>query len=74
MGARPARRPPAGTGARIELLTNDALARLHPTGAHPEQGARLAALAELGGEQVERRATEEQVLRAHTRTHVDVLR
>jgi acetoin utilization deacetylase AcuC-like enzyme len=75
VGARPARDAAAaarrGAGGRIELLTNPALARLHPTGTHPEQQARLAV---LEGEPVERRATDEQVLLTHTRTHLDVLR
>jgi acetoin utilization deacetylase AcuC-like enzyme len=68
VGARPSRRP---TGGAVELLTNPELARLHPTGAHPERQDRLLG---LGGETVERRATEEQLLRVHTSAHLGLLR
>jgi acetoin utilization deacetylase AcuC-like enzyme len=68
VGARPPRRAPGGA---VELLTNPALARLHPTGAHPERQDRLLG---LGGETVERRATEEQVARVHTPAHLELLR
>ena len=71
MGVGPARRAAGGAGVGIELLTNPALARLHPTGSHPEQQERLAV---LEGTTVERRVTEEQVARVHTAQHVDVLR
>jgi len=73
VGARPARRP-AGGPARgvIELLTNPALARLHPTGNHhPERPDRLLA---LGGETVERYASDAQLARVHTQSHLALLR
>jgi acetoin utilization deacetylase AcuC-like enzyme len=68
VGVRPARGPPGGA---VELLTNPALAHLHPTGSHPERPDRLLG---LGGETVERHATEEQLARVHTDAHVDLLR
>jgi acetoin utilization deacetylase AcuC-like enzyme len=58
-------------GGAVELLTNPALARLHPTGEHPERQARLAG---LGGEAVERRATEAQLALVHTSEHLDFVR
>lgn len=68
MGARTARR---ADGGAVDLLTNPALARLHPTGEHPERQERLLA---LGGETVERYATDEQLARAHTTGHLAFLR
>jgi acetoin utilization deacetylase AcuC-like enzyme len=68
VGARPARRPPGGA---VDLLTNPALAHLHPTGHHPERQDRLL---ELGGETVERRATVEQLARVHTSGYLTLLR
>ena len=70
MGSRPARRAPACAGGLVELLTNRALAELHPTGGHPERGERLAA---LDGEHVARRATPEQLERVHTRSYLELL-
>jgi acetoin utilization deacetylase AcuC-like enzyme len=68
MGARPPRGP---AGGAVELLTNPALAHLHPTGDHPERQDRLLG---LGGETVERRATVEQLERAHSASYLDLLR
>ena len=68
MGARPARRP---AGGAVELLTNPALAHLHPTGDHPERQDRLLG---LGGETVERRATVEQLERVHSAPYLELLR
>ena len=68
MGARPALR---ADGDAVELLTNPALARLHPTGEHPERQDRLLG---LGGETVERTATDEQLARVHTASHLALLR
>ena len=67
MGLGPARRP---VGDAVELLTNPALARLHPTGNHPERQDRLLG---LGGETVERNATAEQLARAHTADYLALL-
>jgi acetoin utilization deacetylase AcuC-like enzyme len=67
MGPRQARRPP---GDAVDLLTNPALARLHPTGEHPERQERLLG---LHGESVERRATDEQLARVHTPDHLAFL-
>ncbi|HEY8103950.1 MAG TPA: histone deacetylase [Gaiellaceae bacterium] len=68
MGARPPRR---ADGDAVELLTNPALARLHPTGEHPERQDRLLGLV---GETVERSATDEQLARVHTAAHLASLR
>ena len=68
MGSGTAGRP---AGGPIELLTNPILARLHPTGDHPERPERLHG---LGGQTVERRATDEQLARAHTAGHLAFLR
>jgi acetoin utilization deacetylase AcuC-like enzyme len=68
MGARPSGR---ADGGAVDLLTNHELAQLHPTGAHPERPERLLV---LDGETVEREATQEQLLRAHTADHLDLLR
>jgi acetoin utilization deacetylase AcuC-like enzyme len=58
-------------GGAVELLTNPALARLHPTGEHPERQARLLGLA---GEPVERRAAGDQLERVHTSDHLAFVR
>jgi acetoin utilization deacetylase AcuC-like enzyme len=67
MGARPSGRT---TGGAVELLTNPALAHLHPTGDHPERPARLLG---LDGETVERVATPEQIARVHEPRYLEVL-
>jgi acetoin utilization deacetylase AcuC-like enzyme len=61
-------------GGAVELLTNPALARLHPTGEHPERQERLERLLGLGGATVERRATDAQLERVHTVDHLAFLR
>jgi acetoin utilization deacetylase AcuC-like enzyme len=58
-------------GGAVELLTNPALARLHPTGGHPERQDRLLG---LGGETVERYADVEQLARVHSSRHLELLR
>jgi acetoin utilization deacetylase AcuC-like enzyme len=58
-------------GGAVETLTNPALAELHPTGDHPERQERLLG---LEGETVERYAAFEQLARAHTQAHLDLLR
>jgi acetoin utilization deacetylase AcuC-like enzyme len=68
VGPRTARR---AAGDAVELLTNSALARLHPTGEHPERQDRLLG---LGGETVERYASDEQIGRAHSGSHLAFLR
>ena len=67
MGNGKARGPPGGA---VDLLTNAALAHLHPTGSHPERQDRLLG---LGGETVERHATVEQLARVHTSEHLALL-
>jgi acetoin utilization deacetylase AcuC-like enzyme len=64
------RAPRAPAGGAVDLLTNPALARLHPTGDHPERPERLLV---LGGETVERRATPDQLGRVHDAAYLDVL-
>ena len=44
---------------------------MHPTGTHPERQDRLLG---LGGETVERRASEQQLARVHTADHLTLLR
>jgi acetoin utilization deacetylase AcuC-like enzyme len=67
MGPGPARGTPGGP---VDLLTNPALARLHPTGEHPERRDRLLG---LGGETVERHASEEQLARVHEADYLALL-
>ena len=67
MGARPAR---GQAGGAVDLLTNPALAELHPTGHHPERQERLRV---LSGETVERRATTEQLARVHDPAYLEFL-
>ena len=62
MGARAAGRQARGGGT--ELLSNPALAELHPTGDHPERAERITLLAPHA-EHVDRRATDEQLARVH---------
>ena len=62
-------------GSKIDVLTHPALTRLHPTGHHPESPYRLAALLESLDEWEEgRAATEEELLRCHTRGHLESIR
>jgi acetoin utilization deacetylase AcuC-like enzyme len=58
----------------VDALLTPALARLHPTGHHPERPERLAALAPVAHEAVERRATAEQLERCHTGALVELVR
>ena len=58
------------TGGAVELLTNPALAHLHPTGDHPERPDRLLV---LEGEVVEREATYEQLARVHEHGYLELL-
>ena len=67
MGARPSRRQ---AGGAVDLLTNPALAELHPTGHHPERRERLGV---LEGETVERQATVEQLTRVHEPGYLELL-
>jgi acetoin utilization deacetylase AcuC-like enzyme len=68
MGARSAGRQ---AGGAVELLTNRELARLHPTGAHPERQERLLG---LSGETIARRATGNQLRRVHAADYLELLR
>ncbi|MGH3072696.1 MAG: histone deacetylase family protein [Gaiellaceae bacterium] len=62
--------PGGEAGGAVDLLTNPALARLHPTGDHPERQDRLLV---LEGETVERRATLEQLTRVHESAYLELL-
>jgi acetoin utilization deacetylase AcuC-like enzyme len=56
----------------IDVLTHPALARLHPTFGHPESPERLASLLAAFPAWTEGRpATVDEVLRCHTREHVE---
>jgi acetoin utilization deacetylase AcuC-like enzyme len=57
-------------GPAIEILSHSAFAHLHPTGHHPERPERLAALQNAFAWSEGRAATEEELLRCHSRTHV----
>jgi acetoin utilization deacetylase AcuC-like enzyme len=74
--ARTRRRRRAREGTRvIDVLTHPALARLHPTGAHPDRPERIAVL--LAHQHVwseGRAATEEELLLCHTAEHVALIR
>jgi acetoin utilization deacetylase AcuC-like enzyme len=65
--------PRGAAGGAIELLTNPALARLHPTGAYPDHFEQPARLAVLSGETVERGAAREQLARVHTAEYLELL-
>ena len=59
----------------MEVLTHPVLARLHPTGHHPERPERLAALLSHQREWTEgRAATEDELLLCHTPEHVNRVR
>ncbi|HLM35393.1 MAG TPA: histone deacetylase [Gaiellaceae bacterium] len=55
-------------------MSHSAFARLHPTGTHPESQQRLAVLHEQFGFAECEPATEEDVLRCHSRELVDLVR
>jgi acetoin utilization deacetylase AcuC-like enzyme len=60
--------------ALIDVLTHPALARLHPTGSHPERPERLAVL--LAHQHIwseGRAATREELLLCHTAEHVELV-
>ena len=71
MGSPPTLGAPRRSGGLVELLTNPELARLHPTGSHPERQERLAG---LDGETVERLASEEQLARVHSPAYLAQIR
>jgi acetoin utilization deacetylase AcuC-like enzyme len=73
VGLEPARRTSRGEGP-IDVFSDPRLAELHPTGHHPEQPARLAALLETLAWTEGRRASEEEILRCHTAEHVAHIR
>ena len=58
----------------MDALRTSALAHLHPTGHHPERPERIAALAAVAAEEVERRATVADLERCHTAAHVELVR
>src|SRR3954453_2080756 len=66
--------PPPSRPTLVDVITHPALATLHPTGSHPESGARLAVLHELFAYDECTTATEEDVLRCHTPALVERVR
>ncbi len=59
----------------MDVLTHPALARLHPTGSHPERPERLAVLlAHQEGWSEGRAATEDELLLCHTPQHIELIR
>ncbi|HXH97797.1 MAG TPA: histone deacetylase, partial [Gaiellaceae bacterium] len=71
LARRRARARRAGGDRQIDVLTHPELARLHPTGHHPERPERLAALlAHQHAWSEGRLATEEELLLCQTREHI----
>jgi acetoin utilization deacetylase AcuC-like enzyme len=58
----------------MELVSHPDMARLHPTGDHPESQERLRVLLDSFEFREARPAREEDVLRCHAREHVDLIR
>src|SRR5204862_2308890 len=59
----------------IDVLTHPALARLHPTGHHPERPERLAVLLQHQHVWSEgRHATDDELLLVHAREHIERVR
>jgi acetoin utilization deacetylase AcuC-like enzyme len=58
----------------MELVSHPDMARLHPTGDHPESQERLRVLLDRFEFRQARPAREEDVLRCHAREHVDLVR
>ncbi len=58
----------------MELLSHPDLARLHPTGDHPEQQGRLRALQERFDFREAAPASDEDILRCHTHDLLDLVR
>ena len=58
----------------MELVSHSDMARLHPTGDHPESQERLRVLLDSFEFREARPAREEDVLRCHAREHVDLIR
>jgi acetoin utilization deacetylase AcuC-like enzyme len=73
VGAERARRSARGESA-VDVLSHARLAKLHPTGHHPERPERLAALLEAFPWREGRAATEDEILRCHTAAHVAQIR
>jgi acetoin utilization deacetylase AcuC-like enzyme len=57
----------------VRVLSHEALASLHPTGAHPESQERLRLLIDRFEPESSSAATRDDVLRVHTRGHVERL-
>jgi acetoin utilization deacetylase AcuC-like enzyme len=58
----------------VELVSHADMARLHPTGDHPEQQERLRALQEQFEFREAAHASEEDILRCHTRELLELVR
>ena len=74
-GARRPRRAARGEGRGIEVVSNEAMQRLHPTGPHPESAERLQVLlASLERWNECGPATEDDVARCHDRAYIERIR
>jgi acetoin utilization deacetylase AcuC-like enzyme len=73
MGPRRARGPARSEGG-IDVVSHARLTELHPTGNHPEQPRRIAALLEAFPWTEGRAATEEEILRCHSPAQVELIR
>ena len=61
---------------RIDLISYTALARLHPTGSHPERAERISVIldAHPGWQEARRVATEADLARCHDPAHIELIR
>jgi len=73
VGAERARRSARGESA-VDVLSHAQLAKLHPTGHHPERPERLGALLDAFPWREGRAATEDEILRCHTAAHLAQIR
>jgi acetoin utilization deacetylase AcuC-like enzyme len=73
MGPRRACGPARSEGG-IDVLSHARLTELHPTGNHPEQPRRIAALLETFPWTEGRAATEDEILRCHSPGQVELIR
>src|SRR5438105_4833140 len=67
-------RAPGRRGEAIDAVGHPALARLHPTGSHPERAERLQVLLDVVPVAEARAATIDEVARCHTAAYIEQLR
>jgi acetoin utilization deacetylase AcuC-like enzyme len=59
----------------VDVVSHPDMARLHPTGSHPENGRRLEVLLDAAGDWVEAApASPDDIERCHTREYIEVVR